>query len=229
MKKKWITLFVTALLILATVGTSLAANANPNVAPLNSNPYGKSYGEWTAEWWKYVMAFPAPTNPLADPTGANCGDGQSGPVFFLVGTTGGPAVRNDCVVPVGKSIFFPIINVISAVPEDANNAEDLTSLVTWYFDHVDYVEATVDGVDLENLMDAYRFPSPIFSFYGASPGVFAPAYEGNRNVAFSDGWWIMLHPLPPGPHTIHFYGHQSVPEWGIEFSVEVTYNLTVVK
>jgi hypothetical protein len=204
-----------------------AENSNPRVFPPNSKPYGKTINAWTAEWWKYVLGFPADTNPLADTSGANCAAGQSGPVFFLVGTTGGAAVRDDCTVPVGKAILFPIINVVSAVPEDSTNAVDLISLVTWYFDHVDLVEATVDGVALDNLMSDYRFPSPIFSFDGATPGIFSPMYEGHRDIAFSDGWWVMLAPLPPGQHTIHFLGHQSVPEWGVDFTTEVTYHLTV--
>jgi len=208
---------------------ALASEGNPRVAPPNSKPYGKTYNQWTAEWWKYVMGIPASTNPLADANGAHCGDGQSGPVFFLVGTTGGPAVRNDCVVPVGKSILFPIINVISAVPEDGRTADEIRSLATWYESHVDDVRATVDGVDLQNLLSDYRFPSPIFAFDGASPGIFNPSYEGHRDIAFSDGWWVMLKPLTPGPHKIHFYGHQSVPEWGLVFSIDVTYNLTVGK
>ena len=216
-------------LLLMTVQPAFAKEGNPGVFPPNSKPYGQTMNAWTAKWWQFVLSFPAPTNPLADATGANCTDGQSGPVFFLVGTTGGAAVRDDCVVPVGKAILFPIINVISAVPEDSTNADELISLVTWYFDHVDFVEATVDGVALQNLMEEYRFPSPIFSFDGATPGVFSPAYEGHREIAFSDGWWIMLPPLTPGEHTIHFKGHQSVPEWGIDFTTEVTYHLTVGK
>lgn len=204
-----------------------AYNANPTVFPPGSRPYGKTINAWTVSWWKYVMAFPAPTNPLADASGANCAAGQSGQVFFLVGTTGGPAVRNDCVVPHGKSILFPIINVIAAVPDDAVDAAELVSLVTWYMSHTDAVTATVDGVELNHLRADYRFPSPIFSFDGATPGIFAPLYEGHRSIAFSDGWWVMLTPLTPGPHTIHFLGHLAVPEWGVDFTTEVTYHLTV--
>ncbi len=173
------------------------------------------------------MAFPASTNPLADPSGGNCAVGQSGNVFFLVGTTGGSAVRNDCTVPTGKSVLFPIINVIAAVPEDGATAADIVSLASWYMGHTDVVEATVDGVNLQDLLAGYRFASPIFSFDGAIPGIYTPYYEGFRETAFSDGWWIMLTPLTPGPHTIHFSGHLNVPDWGVDFTTDVTYHLTV--
>jgi hypothetical protein len=218
-----------AFLVLLMAQPVFASNPNPGVFPPNSKPYGKTINEWTAEWWKYVLSFPADTNPLADATGAHCAQGQSGPVFFLVGTTGGPAVRNKCVVPAGKAILFPIINVISAVPEDSSNAQDLIDLVTWYEGQVDRTEARIDGVDLQDVLATYRFPSPIFSFDGATPGIFSPAYEGHRDIGFSDGWWVMLKPLTPGKHTIHFLGHQLVPDYGVDFTTEVSYRITVVK
>jgi len=217
----------------------LAKGGNPGVAPPNSTPYDRTYGEWTAEWWKYVMSFPADISPLNDVTGADCGVGQSGPVFFLVGTTGGKAVRNRCVVPTGKSVFFPVINFMCAVPEDGDTAHDIKSLCSWVTDHVDEVRVTVDDVPLQNLMAShpnsdYRFPSPIFSFTGAVDNSFDTAcgspgecYEGFRKTAFSDGWWVLLDPLPLGQHKIHFTGHGYVPDWDWNFSVDVTYRLTV--
>ncbi|MGE5249008.1 MAG: hypothetical protein ACM3QS_02245 [Bacteroidota bacterium] len=214
-------------MLLVIAQPAFARGAQAAVLPPGSRPYGKTINAWTAEWWKYVMAFPASTNPLADPTGADCAAGQSGRVFFLVGTTGATAVRNECVVPVGKAILFPAINVIAAVPEDGATAEDIQSLATWFMDFVDRVEVTVDGVAVPDVLSDYRFASPIFSFHGATPGVFAPYYEGHREIAFSDGWWVMLAPLTPGPHTIHFLGHLFVPEWNYDFAPEVTYNIVV--
>ena len=205
----------------------LAKEHNPGVAPPDSTPYGKTYADWTADWWRYVMSFPADTSPLNDATGADCGVGQSGPVFFLVGTTGGPAVRDECVVPVGKSILFPAINFISAVPEDGATAADIQALCSLATDYIDEVQVTVDGVDLQNLMQDYRFPSPIFSFTGAAGNPYAPYYEGFRETAFADGYWVLLRPLPPGQHVIHFYGHFYWPDWEWEFDVDVTYHLTV--
>jgi hypothetical protein len=226
MKKKAFSLVLTVLLTFSVVGTALAGGPNPGVYSKDSNVYGLTINQWTAVWWQYVMSFPASTNPLSNTTGADCADRQFGPVFFLVGTTGGLAVRDDCVVPANKSILFPIINVISAVPEDGSNASDLKAVVTAYMDTTDLVEASVDHVALKKLYKDYRFPSPIFSFYGATPGIFSPYYEGFRKIAFSDGWWVMLYPLSPGQHTIHFKGHLNSPIYG-EFTTEVTYNLTV--
>lgn len=226
---------ILVVMVIPLAQPAMAAQGNPRVAPPGSSPYGKAYGEWNAEWWKWAMTFPASASPLTDDTGANCGAGQSGPVFFLVGTTSSdPVVRDDCVVPAGKALFFPMINVICAVPEDGSTFEEIRSLCSWYEDHVDAVQATVDGTSLQNLLSGYRFPSPDFSFTGAVDNPFdtgcgtpGTCYEGFRETAFSDGYWVMLPPLPPGAHTIHFGGHLSIPEWGSEFSQDVTYHLTV--
>jgi hypothetical protein len=95
-----------------------AGNPNPGVLPPNSHPYGHSYAEWNNRWWQWAFSIPAPPdnpafNPLFDETGSNCGRDQSGPVFYLVGVfnISGTATRNDCVVPAGKALFFPVLNV----------------------------------------------------------------------------------------------------------------------
>jgi hypothetical protein len=202
----------------------------PRVAPPNSHPYGKTYGEWGAEWWKYALSYPADINPINDPTGANCGMGQTGPVFFLMG---GMGVRDECTVPAGKALFFPLVNFFCAVPEDGATSEEIRSLCSYVTDYIDSVTVTVDGVTLQNPMD-YRFPSPDFSFTGAvdnpwdtSCGTPGTCYEGYRETAFTDGYWVLLFPLPVGEHTINFGGHFILPEWGWEFSIDMTYNLTV--
>jgi hypothetical protein len=30
-----------------------------SIAPIKSRPYGKSYGQWGAEWWRWALSFPA--------------------------------------------------------------------------------------------------------------------------------------------------------------------------
>ena len=61
-------------------------------------------------------------------------------------------------------------------------------------------------------------PDDILSFIGEgpfSPGTYCPAVD--------DGYYVMLAPLPAGPHTIHFHG--EIPDFN--FTLDVTYNLTV--
>lgn len=85
---------------------------NPGVLPVESRAFGRSYGEWSAAWWQWAYGIPVPVNPLFDETGARCGTGQSGKVWFLAGVfnASGTAVRNDCEVPTGTALFVPILN-----------------------------------------------------------------------------------------------------------------------
>ena len=63
------------------------------VYPIDSKLYGLTYGEWSAKWWQWVHSIPAENNPITDTTGIECARGQNGPVWFLVGTYGGPVER----------------------------------------------------------------------------------------------------------------------------------------
>jgi hypothetical protein len=42
----------------------------------------------------------------------DCSIGQSGPVWFLAGTTGGAPVVRGCTVPKGKELFFSLLNLM---------------------------------------------------------------------------------------------------------------------
>src|SRR5262249_50606878 len=84
---------------------------------------------------------------------------------------------------------------------------------------------SVDGKLLKDVKQ-YRVESPLFILNGpekAEDEVF-PGIAGKRRMV-SDGYWIMLKPLPPGAHVIRFKG--EMPE--AKFSLDVTYELTVVE
>src|SRR5262245_59217771 len=111
MKRQYLALMLTGLLILAGGGAAWAQSSNPRIIPPNAHPYGMTYGEWSADWWKWALALPKDQNPLYDQEGncSNGANGQHGPVWFLVGVINesGAADRN-CTVPAGKALFFPI-------------------------------------------------------------------------------------------------------------------------
>jgi hypothetical protein len=99
-------------------------------------------------------------------------------------------------------------------------------------DHVTAVSATLDGVPVTGLSlppenSKYRATSPLFEFDGdrSLQATFDPCV-GPGHKAVSDGYWIMLKPLSPGPHTLVFSGTETFP--GGSFTVTVTYNLTIV-
>jgi len=74
------------LMMLATVAfaqTPSTSIRDPRVFPPSSTPFGKFYGEWSAEWWQWTGSIPASENLHFDETGEKCAVGQRGPVWFL--------------------------------------------------------------------------------------------------------------------------------------------------
>src|SRR5215216_5137022 len=87
------------LAVLSTMIAPLAAQeATPaaamTIVPPDEEVGDLSLGEWSARWWQWLMSFPTDVNPGFDETGARCGYGQSGPVFFLVGSN--TSVERTC-------------------------------------------------------------------------------------------------------------------------------------
>lgn len=229
-------------------------NPNPQVMPTYASPFGKSYHEWTAEWWKWQLKLPATDHPAFSVDGANCDAGQSGKVWFLTGafTTEVPEnefntiVRESCEVPTGKAIFFPIINIecstIEGEPfllvEDGPN-QNVDTCAASFVDVegpnavVKDLSVTIDGAALQDL-EAYRFQSAVFTFGFEDPddnilGVDCSIVDCDDARSVSDGYWIMLPPLSRGNHTIRFTGSFRDPQTdALFFGLDVTYELTVV-
>jgi hypothetical protein len=209
------------------------ANQNSLVFPITAHPYGKSYAEWSTAWWDHVLSFDCTSNPLSDLTGANTGVNQTGPVFFLFGTPGGSATRT-ATVPAGKPILFPLVNCYwqnpCSTPLGDNPApgqtmeEFLTEVCAFFMDDAGNFSCTLDGQSFTNL-ETYRATSDLWTYTGNIDlaSCFDGCINGEPQPAVADGYWIMLKPLDPGTHTLHFTG--GMPEFG--FLVDVTYTLTV--
>jgi hypothetical protein len=227
-------LFSVLILPLVSTAAVQAGNPNPGVLPVDAHPFGHTYGEWAASWWQYVFSIPVPTNPLFDETGANCGVGQSGHVFFLVGVfnTSGAATRN-CTVPTGKAIFFPVLNFecenFFPPISPPLTIDGLRALCKSFMDGATNLRAEIDGAPIRDLA-SYRGQSPVFSV--TLPENNIPQFLGNVAPAgtyspiVDDGVYLMLHPLSKGLHTIHFHG--ELPAFG-GFTLDITYHLTVGK
>lgn len=204
---------------------------NPRVFPPQAKPHGLSYADWTVRWWQWAYGLPVAGHPLFDETGADCGAGQTGNVWFLGGVfnVSGSAVRDLCVVPTGKSIFFPILNVEwdNVCPPGTLTPEELRATATWYMDLATDLECEVDGFTVQNVA-AYRFAGDPFAATMPEGNIFqyfgCPTPAGAYGPMVPDGMYLMLSPLPPGPHTIHFKGTVGDP---INFTLEITYRLTV--
>ncbi|MDB5059940.1 MAG: hypothetical protein JWO59_3412 [Chloroflexi bacterium] len=238
-----LTLCLIAALLLAFTAQQARAdsNSNPGVLPPNSHAFGNTYGGWSAAWWQYVESQSKSSNPLVDPTGAGCRVGQSGPVFFLVGTNGsGATTRDQCTVPAVKALFFPLVNAFDVhVPVDGlytpQKVWDDLHVTSGFSINFSSLFAKIDNLPVSNLDQAatpYRacagpaedgctapalsLTFPADNFFGIPAGTYSPAV--------ADGVYLLVAPLAPGTHTITFGGT------GFDsgsFSQDITYNLVV--
>lgn len=179
--------------------------------PVESKPFGHTYGEWSSKFWQWYMnisTVPGP-HPSDDPTGSACNKSQAGPVWFLAGSSGSKQDRT-CVIPYGKAI---IINPISGECSVAENPTlkseaELRSCAKVDQDKVNAIRLIVDGVSLTNI-SKYRIASPLFNF--TLPENNNLGLDAQSTQAVSDGYWVILEPLPKGIHTIRSTGSLLEP------------------
>lgn len=204
--------------------------------------------ELTAQWWQWLLSIPqtfdadgnatAPfINPLSDPSGDFCMVGQRGPIRFLVGSPGGSPVTRTCSVPEGATLFFPVINTATANTPNAcgQGPENLTAKeqqagLKPFIDAAQNLKVTVDRQTL-NKSSLRRVQATPFAIALPEDNLFVPGCAtlnppgqpaGVYSPAVADGYYASLDPLKPGSHKIHIQAQSD------NFTVDVTYNLTVV-
>src|ERR1017187_2937967 len=241
-------------LLLPAPSPAVAGNGGPTnpegiVPPVvETEPYGMTYGEWSAKWWQWTMAFPSTADPASNTAPSD--STQSGKVWFLATahgsvTVGGSAtVTRSLTVPHGKALFFPVLTVIddnTGCPTYNNpllTADQLAAQAADIFSVVSETTCSVDGVPVPGLDDPqhslYRVQSPAFTYKVASHNnLLAAVFDGpcipdgiTVTPAVSDGVFLMLAPLSVGSHTVHFVGVAG-PVATPFFLKDITYNITV--
>jgi hypothetical protein len=143
----------------------------------------------------------------------------------LGGVFTGVAGTRDCIIPAGKSILFPALNVECSNAEPppffGSTEAELRDCVHAFMAFATEWFATLDG----QLLQISRVESPLFEFT-AVPGSLFGNTEPLSGISVSDGQWVFLGPLPGGQHTLHFGGQFDFPD-GTTFPIDVTYNLSV--
>ena len=159
--------------------------------------HGASLGEWSARYWQWVTSLPVGENPAQDPTGALCGYGQTGPVFFI------PRNMPPCTVPAGVSVFLPIAgsqcSTLEPPPFHGDDEASLTACAAIEVDRYTRIVVRVNGEVVPDV-EQYRAASPVFSMQLPENNILAvPAGAG---LAVADGYHVVLRPLPPGTYEI---------------------------
>jgi hypothetical protein len=229
--------FVVALVSLNSypVTADTEDDSSPRIAQIGTKPEGQTYGRWAAEWWQWALGIPAAVNPLTDTTGENCAQRQVDKVWFLAGSISSDPIVRNCEVPVGKPLFFPLINNVYGAflndPPETRTEE-----------YARAAGSCAVPARISVWIDDFKVPNPRRYFTGAS-GSQSPIFNiqlppGNLfgldetvvpELVFSpsaeQGYYLFVLPLGRGNHTIRWTASGcSDPE----FSQNVTYHLTVV-
>jgi hypothetical protein len=202
---------------------SVRAQTIPGIYDPGSNILGQTYGQWSATWWQWAMSLPVTSpvpHPFFDDPAFDVTEGQSNSVWFLGAPFG--AVQRTCSIPEGKLLFVGLLNAEDSGLEDpGSTAEEQLASAESQADLIQNVSFTLDGVTLTNI-GGYRVQSPQFSFTAPTPWIFGDT--GGTSTSVGDGYFVMLAPLAPGTHTIHYSG--TIPAYGL--TLDMTYHLTVV-
>jgi hypothetical protein len=209
----------------------------PKIVDRDALAYGRSYAEWSAAWNQWADSIPVTQHPLFD--NGDCSTEQSGPVWFLggkfcaVGATCSYTAIRSCTVPAGKSLFFPIADFedsaleenVSIHPGDSTYQQIATLRnVVSSLEGVTDIFFQIDHQPIRQLQK-YGVYSVAFGFTLPADNLFSAVYpppnnyyqEGTYFPGVDFGYYIMLQPLTPGNHTLHFGA-----SW-----LDITYNLTV--
>src|SRR2546428_2306093 len=231
MQMKWRRQWMVANLVLVSLsmcGPSVFGGECVSVLPAHEEVLGKTLGAWSSLWWEWASSIPTPQNPLLDPDGRFCAGGQSGPVWFLVG---GGGLTRTCSVPCGRHLFFPIFNVMGFNDPDQNfSCEELIDAVTEIEDPVGGLECDIDEEDVKNLRQHLEISPTCFGVTVPKDNIHSfkvPAGQETTEIfpCAAAGYYLMLEPLCPGEHRLHFRGfHVFNPD----SPQEVTYSLSVL-
>lgn len=178
---------------------SAATDAPPSVLPPDARIAGEAQAEWSVHWWQWAASFDYADSPVADRTGERCAAGQKGPVWFLAGVYGSAPVRRACEVPAGKWLFFPIVNYVVFPPEGAaTSCTTVTAQARASTDDPLDLAVFVDGAPVANLAKHRQSSAKCFNLGELAGQDVSPAA--------SNGYYVMLRPLPPGKHEIKWGG-----------------------
>lgn len=178
-------------------------------------------------WWQWAFSMAEAESPVLDEVGTFCSVNQAGPVWFLAGGYGSSRIDRVCEVPAGRHLFFPIINVIQVLyPATDADCPALQAEAATNNDRFVYLKVFLDGAALDQ-PDRYRIASATcFEPFARTPAYAAAPKDA---LAATDGFWIMLHPLPPGAHRLDFRAFYTNPDEALgEMVQNISYDLTVL-
>ncbi|MGY1813628.1 hypothetical protein [Blastococcus sp. SYSU D00820] len=172
-------------------------------APL---PYDAASPEGlAARWVQWVAAAGPLKNPVEDEDGRFAAENQPEDVWFLAGSSGRPRAR-DCVVPAGRPLFLPAVNMWEWPAEGPPPVLEEA-----------YGSVLLDGVPQQ--LQEIGTPVPFVVTGARLNGV-----TGRKRPMPTTVWglWALIAAPAQGAHEVRIQGGD-----GFGFEVDVTYRLVV--
>ena len=203
--------------------TSAATSAVGQVLEPASLPYGLSYAEWSAKWWQFFYGQSTVNmQPLGSP--GIC-EGPASHVLFLNGAPTSTTETKQATIFADTSLFLAILaftadNTACPITDFTTNSPNIlaSEAVSGWTSAATLTTCTIDGVAVPGLENPtstiYNVVSVPFSYTTAEKDNIVAVSEGEPCLpggltvypAVADGVYLMLAPLSPGKHKIHFVG-----------------------
>lgn len=173
---------------------------------LDDKPYGKSWDEWCADWWRWALSMPKTKNPGM---GFVESEAATSPVhddvIFLVGAfdlVGGKQITHNLRIPAGKSVLLPVINCTNCFAYDPEMKTD-DDLRAWAVKEISQIHKNAITIN-DNPVEQQTVPSDVFDLNWIEDNIFGIKPGPTRAV--STGFWLFIKSLPEGEYDISSYG-----------------------
>ncbi len=221
-----------------------ASSALGQVLPPSSLPYGLSYQEWSAKWWQFF--YGQSTNNMQPLGSPDICEGPASRVLFLNGAPTSTTETKHATILADTPLFLAILaftadNTACPITDFTTNSSEVLAAeaVGGWNSAATLTTCTIDGVavpGLENPTNTiYNVVSVPFSYTTAEKDNIVAVSEGEPCLpgkltvypAVADGVYLMLSPLSPGRHTIHFVGVAG-PLSSPFLKLDITYDIEVL-
>lgn len=195
----------------------------------NEKVQGKALDEYANLWWQWASSMPADQSPVRDISGLKCDVNQNGPVWFLAGGYGSSKIRRQCTIPQGHYLFFPVINMINFANKTNSklSCEQVKANSAMNNDHLRAFEVRVDEQKWVNPVFHRASSNHCFDLLGW-PAKTVPTRRVYPSA--TDGYWVMLKPLPVGAHVIRFKAEYHNPDSAYGLMVQdIEYQIDIVE
>jgi hypothetical protein len=205
---------------------------NPRVVPPHERYLGLTYGEWQAKFFQWAWSIPASNNPTIPGNEDKIATGQPKHLWFLATISFGTGpVEQHFTVPEGTGLYVTVYdvewdNILCIDPDEHHTVPELRDIAKSLVDQARDIRVELDGSRIENVT-RYRSTSPVFYSRVAEDDLFGCTDEpaGIYGPMVSDGYVLILPPLPVGEHLIT--ERYKLVDGGTVTPVNTTWHITV--